>query len=48
MHIRFHSGRLYAYYDVPDDVFHDLLNADSLGSYFNSFIKGAFAYTNLS
>jgi len=48
MHIRFQSGRLYAYYDVPEDIYQDLMNADSLGSYFNSFIKGAFAYTKLS
>jgi len=48
MHIRFQSGRLYAYYDVPENIYHDLMNADSLGSFFNSFIKDFFRYTKLS
>jgi hypothetical protein len=45
MHIRFKSGRLYAYYDVPESVYQKLMNAESHGSYFNSMIRGAFADT---
>ena len=42
MHIRFNSGRLYAYYNVPENVYYGLMNAASLGSYFNSFTKGCY------
>ena len=47
MHIRFNSGRLYAYYNVPENVYHELMNAASLGSYFNSFIKGCYGDTKI-
>ena len=48
MHIRFNSGGTYAYYDVPEDVYRDLMNADSKGRYFNYHIKGQYDDTKIS
>ncbi len=36
------SGASYAYYDVPSSVWKKLKNASSMGSYFNSSIKGEY------
>ncbi len=47
MHIRFNSGRLYAYYDVPENVYCELMSASSHGSYFNSVIKGCYGDTRI-
>lgn len=37
------SGSVYAYYDVPLSVYEELLVADSMGGYFNEFIKDLYA-----
>ena len=42
MQVRFNSGGLYAYYNVPEKTYRDLMKADSCGSYFNTFIKGMY------
>jgi hypothetical protein len=47
MHIRFNSGRLYAYYNVPESIYRELMNAESLGRYFNSLIKGFYDDTKI-
>lgn len=39
LHVQFVGGRLYAYLDVDESVFQELLMADSKGSYFNREIK---------
>ncbi len=46
--IEFSSGSVYEYYKVPADVKEGLENASSDGQYFNNFIKGKFAYEQLS
>jgi len=38
------SGDSYYYYDVPRDMWVEFKNADSLGSYFNEYIKGNYKY----
>ena len=38
------SGDVYAYYDVPLSVYDELLTADSLGAYFNEYIKDLYAF----
>lgn len=45
--IRFHSGSVYQYDDVSYDVFSDLLDAGSIGSFFNYHIKDIYSYTQL-
>lgn len=44
LEIRFDSGRIYQYYDVPEDVYAGMLAATSKGRYFNSHIRDKFPY----
>ncbi len=45
LYVRFReSGRTYAYWEVEESVFEELLGAASKGNYFNREIKGAYAY----
>ena len=44
LEIQFHSGKIYRYYDVPEEVYTELMEADSVGRYFNAEIRGAFSY----
>jgi hypothetical protein len=41
------GGRVYAYYDVPLSVYSELMDATSLGSYFNEHIRDLYAYEEL-
>lgn len=34
------SGKIYVYENVPQDVYDSLVNADSMGGYYNKEIKG--------
>ena len=47
LHIRFHSGGLYAYYNVPSGVYSGLMNASSKGRYFHANIKGRYGDTKI-
>ena len=38
------SGAEYQYFDVPEDVWESFYDSASLGRYFNSYIKGNYAY----
>lgn len=40
--VSFQSGGMYVYYDVPAVEFARLLNAESIGKYFNANIKGKY------
>lgn len=40
--IQFHSGRIYEYYRISFQLYENLLNASSKGSYFHSRIKDKF------
>lgn len=37
--VEFHKGTHYRYFNVPIDVFKSLINAQSVGKYFNSNIS---------
>ena len=43
--IRFRENNehIYVYYDVPSEVYEDFISADSLGRYYNSYIKGQYS-----
>lgn len=43
--IRFANGKLYHYEDVPDDVYTDLLEADSIGGFIAKNVRGQFKTT---
>jgi len=39
LEVRFHTGRIYHYFDVPRSSFEKLLAASSVGQYFNRVIR---------
>ncbi len=39
LEVKFRSGRLYSYFEVPPHVVAELLTADSAGRYFNEQIR---------
>ena len=41
------SRSVYAYYDVPLSVYEELLEAESMGAYFNDYIKDLYACQQL-
>ena len=47
LHIRFHSGGLYAYYNVPSSIYNGLMTAGSHGKYFHANIKGHYGDTRI-
>lgn len=47
LYVRFHSGGLYAYYNVPKDVYSGLMSASSHGSYLARYIKSSYRYQRL-
>ncbi len=47
LRIQFVDGSIYAYANVPEDVFDALLNAGSKGKYFRDQIRGIYAYTRV-
>ena len=44
LEIEFHSGRVYQYFNVPESVYHGLMNASSKGGYFNQHIKDVYSF----
>lgn len=44
LELRFRSGAVYQYFDVPDWVYWSLLGAPSKGVYFNQNIRGRYRY----
>ena len=40
----FHSGEVYQYFDVPAELVLEMLEADSLGRYFNARIRSKFRF----
>ncbi len=47
LEIMFRNGAVYQYFDVPEHVFKELLDAASPGRYFHSAIKGSYRYARL-
>ena len=44
LEVEFVNGRIYQYFDVPRAHFDAMLNAGSVGAYFNANIRNAFGY----
>ncbi len=42
------SGAVYTYSDFPESAWEDFMAADSLGSFYNAHIKGAYEYEKIS
>ena len=47
LEIEFESGRVYQYFDVPQDIYDSMLQSDSKGRYFNAHIRGKFPYQEI-
>ena len=42
--VRFTDGRVYKYWNVPQEVYAEFLYAGSAGGYFNANIRGRYSY----
>lgn len=47
LYIRFNSGGLYKYSDVPESAYHGLMSASSHGKYFHAYIKNSYSYLRI-
>ena len=47
LEIEFNHGGIYQYFDVPENVYKKLMNADSHGKYFVYNIKDDFEYIKI-
>lgn len=47
LEIEFQGGRVYQYFDVPKQIFEELLRADSKGRFFHGQIKGQYRYARV-
>ncbi len=49
LEIEFHSGNnVYQYFQVPEQEYNELMNAQSHGKYFNQNIKNKYQYEKVS
>lgn len=44
LEIKFRSGKVYKYFNVPEEVYLALITTPSVGSFFNSYIKGVYRF----
>lgn len=42
LEVRFRNGGLYRYFEVPEDVYCELMEAGSIGRFFNQRIRGRY------
>jgi len=48
LEIEFNSGAIYQYYNVPDDIYHSLMSANSHGEYLNDHIKDNYRFSRIN
>lgn len=48
LYIQFHSGGLYCYHNVPENIYHGLLSASSKGKYHAAYIKNSYSFTRIN
>ncbi len=48
LEVEFHNGGIYQYRGVPENLYHNLINASSHGSYFAKYIKNSFTPIKIS
>ncbi|HYH11471.1 MAG TPA: KTSC domain-containing protein [Thermomicrobiales bacterium] len=44
LELEFHDGRLYQYSAVPEEIYRELMAADSKGRYFLTYIQDQYPY----
>lgn len=47
LEIQFKNGAVYEYDNVPQSTYDELMAAESVGAYFNKFVKWGFVYRKL-
>lgn len=47
LYLEFHSGERYRYFEVPPEIYQELLAAESKGTYFARNIRDHFRYKQL-
>ncbi|HEJ0182538.1 KTSC domain-containing protein [Pectobacterium carotovorum] len=47
LEVEFKNGALYQYFDVPEHIFQELINADSVGGYLAAHVKGHYRYSRV-
>jgi len=47
LEVEFNNGKIYQYYNVPENIYHGLMNASSHGTYLASNIINRFRYKEL-
>ena len=47
LELEFRSGAIYRYRGVPEQVYQELLSAESKGRYFNQHIRNRFTYAQI-
>lgn len=47
LYIQFNNGSIYAYYNVPENVYTELMNAPSHGKYHAAYIKNSYKYQRI-
>lgn len=47
LEIEFKNGATYQYFDVPENVFNELRDADSVGGYLAARIKGSYRFSKV-
>lgn len=47
LEILYHNGTVYQYFEVPPQVFGELLQSSSIGGYLNANVKGRFRYSRV-
>jgi len=46
--VEFTSGDVYQYFDVPEHLYHRLMNASSKGQFLNDYIRHSYRYQKVS
>ena len=44
LEVEFNGKSVYQYFDVPLNIYKDLMDSDSKGKFFAKFVKGAYDY----
>ncbi|MCX6582962.1 MAG: KTSC domain-containing protein [Candidatus Aminicenantes bacterium] len=47
LEVEFKNGNIYQYFDVPDAVYHEMVNAGSAGKFLINNIKGVYRYARV-
>jgi hypothetical protein len=47
LEVEFHSGAIYQYFEVPENIYNELISASSVGQYFSTQLKGVYRFVKI-